>query len=73
MAMNLMENSFTMNVLLSKTFIPHGKWIKTWQEGSVVRGGSSALVQSGVEEMSLSTHNASEALCSPGETPVTAD
>jgi len=67
-----MENSFTMNVLLSKAFIPRRKWSDGWRLGGKVLGGglgSSALVKSGAEEISLSEQSTSETVCGPGEAP----
>lgn len=72
MAMKPMENSFTMNVLLSKAFIPHGKWSNGLRVGGKDLGGglgSSALAKSGAEEISLSSHSTSETVFDLGETP----
>lgn len=72
MAMKPMENSFTMSVLLSKAFIPHGKLSDGLKLGGKGLGGglgSSALAKSGAEEISLSAHSTSETHYGPGETP----
>lgn len=64
-----------MSVLLSKAFIPHGKWSDGLRLGGKGLGGgpgSSALAKSGAE-VSLSAHSTSETLCGPGETPGTED
>lgn len=67
-----MENSFTMSVLLSKVFIPHGKWSEGLRLGGKGLGGglgSSAPLKLGAGEIPRGVYAASETLCSPGETP----
>lgn len=72
MVVKPMENSFTMSVLLSRAFIPHGKWSDGLRLGGKGLGGGLdflALAKSGAEEISLRPHRTLETLCGPGETP----
>lgn len=66
-AMKPVENSFTMRVLLAKTFIPHGKWLDRLRLGGKGLGGGpgSAALPLG----SKSILQDFEALCGLGETP----